>query len=43
VLLLEIRVDLVFQTGIYKSGKYDKTFPSSSVSPVPEQSKIMCE
>jgi hypothetical protein len=43
MLLLEITVDLVFQTGIYKNGKDDKTFPLSTVSPVPEQSKITCE
>jgi len=39
VLLLEITVYLVFQT----VGKHDKNFPSSSVSPVPEQANLTCE
>ena len=43
MLLLENKVDLVFQTGIYKGGKFDKIFPLSSVSPVPQQDKTTCE
>ena len=39
MLLLEITVYLVFQT----VGKHDKNFPSSSVSPVPEQANLTCE
>ena len=37
---LKFKKYLIFQTGIYKSGKDDKTFPSSSVSHVSERATI---
>ena len=40
LVILNKKKYLVFQTGIYKSGKDDKTFPSSSVSHLSQQATI---